>query len=1009
MTRWKREKQGSALSLTILLGIGLISVRAQAQSPAEKSQAAAQPPPAVRPLPPPAMQSVKALEKQIAALKAAAKARAAEKAKHGEKAGEEDRDSRHIKGRPIENEAEENGTDFLEAYLYDYRQRAYPNDSIDWSAYDRAYAHRARMAPARMGRGSGIRPLSIGGAWEFVGPQNLPVPYRVYYGVSPIIGRVNALAFDPASSGTFYLGSATGGVWKTTDSGTTWKPLSDSWPSLQTSSIAIDPRNHNTIYVGTGDFDGYGGYGFGIMKSTDGGATWTNRGNTQFGAFAVSAIVVDPENSNIVTVTVGRPPNWWGYIWRSTDGGATWTAVNTTYAPWSDIKYGAKDGSGTRHYYATGHYYGGQVWRSDDRGATWTQLFPPLSNINWYDQNSLEIAASPTNPNTVYLIGGFDMKLFKSIDAGATWTDISAGFPDGHEVSSNYNWSQSGYDVALNCSTRTVNGNPVDVVYASLIDLDQSPDGGATWQSLGGPTYTGSSVLHNDQHCVAINPNNPSDLLVGCDGGVFRLAYDPNANTWAFTSLNIPLGITQFYALACHPTDPIRLLGGTQDNATPALLGGSPSNWGNVAGGDGGFCDINPLTPDTQYASSQNLSIYETTNNWASENYISSSDFQSDNRAFIAPLVLDKTDPTKLYAATDYLYRRDDSSGTWTGRLGPGFGQLLSSTGYVQAIAVSPTNDNTIYTGSADGEVWMTTDAGASWTQINPAGGGGGTVGLPNFAITSISVSPADPNNILVGLSGTGTTHLWQCGNTTAGAARTWTSVSGAGASSLPDIPLNAIARDVDAPLNTWYVGTDVGVFMSKDQGATWQNATQPLGLPNVRVNALAAVPGTRYLNAGTFGRGVWRIKMSGVKVSGTITLQGAVNSAQPITFEFRPTGGTKFTSQQTLQANGAFSFSDIPPGTYTLHVKGSKWLARNVTVDASHGDVSGVNATLLPGDINNDNKVNIADLGLLADSFGRNQGQTGFNPNADLNGDNKVNITDLGLLADSFGKSGDP
>src|SRR5262249_52409923 len=153
--------------------------------------------------------------------------------------------------------------------------------------------------------------------WEFIGPQNLPVPNRIYNGDSPIIGRVNAMAFDPVTSGTFYLASATGGVWKTTDSGTTWKPLSDNWPSLQTSSLAIDPQNHNTIYVGTGDFDGSSGYSFGIMKTTDGGATWTNQGKTKFSYLAVSAIVVDPENSSIVTVTTGRGRNYWGYIWRS--------------------------------------------------------------------------------------------------------------------------------------------------------------------------------------------------------------------------------------------------------------------------------------------------------------------------------------------------------------------------------------------------------------------------------------------------------------------------------------------------------------------------------------------------------------------------------------------------------------------------------------------------------------------------------------------------------------------
>jgi hypothetical protein len=144
--------------------------------------------------------------------------------------------------------------------------------------------------------------------------------------------------------------------------------------------------------------------------------------------------------------------------------------------------------------------------------------------------------------------------------------------------------------------------------------------------------------------------------------------------------------------------------------------------------------------------------------------------------------------------------------------------------------------------------------------------------------------------------------------------------------------------------------------------------------------------------------------------VSGHIELQGSVNLAQTLDFQFRPTDGSvSFTRTLTLSADGAFQALDIPAGMFNLAIKGSKWLQKVVPIDLSHDDNADVDVRLPAGDINNDNKVNIADLGLLADSFGKGQGQAGFNPNADLNGDNKVNILDLGLLADSFGKSGDP
>lgn len=825
--------------------------------------------------------SVKALENYIDDLKAKSRARRADK-------GDADKEANPAKeqaGRA--NEEEEAGTDFLEAYLYHLQMRAFPSDTVNWSAYPRAVLQRDRMTPALLGVARGSAPRASGysgpaaAGWQFVGPTNLSVPYRIYYGQGAINGRINAIAFDPTTSSVFYIATASGGLWKTTNGGVNWTPLTDRGLTLQTSAIAVDPTNRSNLYVGTGDFDGFADYGFGVMKSTDGGATFTTTGLNDFGGKAVSALVVDPESPNIITLTTGRGAGGFygpGNVWRSTDSGATWTKVVAVNVPWSDLKIGAKDSGGKRNYYAAGWSNGGEIYRSANRGATWTKLTTPLTGDF---QFSLELAASPTDPNTVYLISGVDFKLFKSVNAGASWTDITNNFPGG---SNDYNWSQNYYDIALNCSTRTNgSGVAVDVIYASLIDVEQSSDGGASWRSIGGPTFSNNAITHNDQHATAVNPRDPNDVLIANDGGLYRFAYNPGTDSGALTSLNANLGITQIYHAAFHPTDPNSLLGGTQDNATPVAVG-DLSNWKNVGGGDGGGVAINPLSPQTQYATSQGFNVYRTDDQWQTESYIPPPLVAADNKPFISILSIDEKTPDFVYGATDYLYRYQASTGQWTAHVG---NQKLSANSVVSAIKVAPGDSNRIYTGSMDGQVWMTTDFGVTWTQINS-----GNPSLPRRAITSIQVSPTNPSSILVGLSGTGTGHLWACRDTTA-ASRVWMDVSGSGASSLPDVPLNAIALDLVSPDTTFFVGTDIGVFATKDGGATWQNATAPLGLPNVQVNDLATVAGTGYLNAATFGRGFWRIKLSLITQPATL----ATLTLAPTTV----TGGDPATGTVTL------------------------------------------------------------------------------------------------------------
>ena len=721
----------------------------------------------------------------------------------------------------------EEGPEYLEA-LWDYLYvRAYPNDSVDWLAYLRAAEQRDLMAGA-------FFPAS-GPTWEFIGPRNTAPPYRTFFGTAAVSGRVNAVAYDPVNENVYYIGAPQGGVWKTTDGGATWQPLTDHWQFLQVACIAIHPTNPNILYVGTGDFQGWmRPFSQGVMRSTDGGQTWQSLGATQFGNRCVSDILIDPENPNIITVCTGWGPyqRVTGNLWRSTDGGNTWTQVSSVSAIWSDLAISARNPTtGVRYYYAVGHGNPGRLLRSSDRGQTWTTLAPPFSAQY---QSSLRVATSPNNPNRVYLFSGVDEQVWVSNDAGNTWTPMNPTEDGG--------FYQAWYDATMHVST---DGAGNDVLYLGLVDLVQWTQTFG-WSSIG-LAFTEQAIIHVDIHSMAINPRNPNQLLIGTDGGVYRLTYTPSTGAVNIVGLNATLGITQLYWAAFHPTDPNRMMGGAQDNATPRA-NGNLNDWRCIVGGDGGYCAYNPNNPNIQYASSQYLNIERTTNNWVSSSFIGP-DYGSDRVAFIAPLTIHPAQPNWMLAGTNYLYRWNETTRSWTNRLG---NQSLTN-GRLRAIAGAPNNANVIYTGGDDGQIWMTTNGGSSWRQIN--------AGLPNRSISDIAVHPTNPYKVYVVLGGTGTPHIYRCDNTQASTPQ-WVNISGSGITGLPDVHTNSVALDPAAPDLIIYVGNDVGFFYTLDGGATWRNGTQPFGLPNVQVNTVRVVPATGYLMAATYGRGIWRIRL---------------------------------------------------------------------------------------------------------------------------------------------------
>jgi photosystem II stability/assembly factor-like uncharacterized protein len=459
---------------------------------------------------------------------------------------------------------------------------------------------------------------------------------------------------------------------------------------------------------------------------------------------------------------------------------------------------------------------------------------------------TLDLACSKVNAQTAYLLDGGNSRIWKTTDNGATWTDTTNNFPGG------YNWSQAWYDWHIATSSRP---GGIDVVYVGLIDIAMSRDGGATWRNTGGAnftaTYSGTAITHNDQHCAAVNPNDPNEVLVGNDGGCYILTYNPTTDVVSWANLNRNLGITQFYTLATHPTSEGTILGGTQDNASPHAKG-DILNWTNPGAGDGAGCAIDPVSTNTRYDSYQGQNIRRTDNAYSSSFDITPS-WSGHSTPFIGMVWLDRTNPRFLYANTNYMNRYDKNSGTWTLKLG-NFSFGTTNLCFETAVGDS----NTMYVGTGNGKVYVSRNFGSNWTSIDRVGQSGG---IPNRAVMWVRANPMDKNDVLVCLSGTGTSKVWRCADTTA-AAPQWSDVGGL-ASGVPDVPANCIERHPADPENTWYLATDVGVYRTDNAGATWTDYTGAFGLPNVEVTRLQAVQGTGKLVAATFGRGIWQISLS--------------------------------------------------------------------------------------------------------------------------------------------------
>ncbi len=650
--------------------------------------------------------------------------------------------------------------------------------------------------------------------WQEIGPLNMA-------------GRLLDVAIVSSSPNTIYVGSASGGIWKTTNGGANWIALDDNLPTLAVGAVAIDPTNSNIVYIGTGEgsFNWDAVYGAGVLKSTDAGATWNTTGLSwsQSQYRAVNTLVIDPTNPNIIYAAMNRYGSYGG-IYKSTNGGTTWGNYLTGY----DIKDLVMHPDSSQVLYCVAGYPWGSssngVYKSTNGGTSWTKLSNGLPSSSTQGRQALAI--SPSSPTTVYvgisktLSGGAGLLgVYRTTDAGASWS-LRASTP-------NFYGGQGWYNNVL-----AVHPTDPNTIYASGIDLYKSSNGGSSWTQLTYWYYSPghSQYAHADHHALAFHPSNPNTVYAGTDGGLFR---STNGGT-SWTGLNNGLATFQFYAMGNSLLAPSECFGGTQDNGTNKYTGST--SWSEVYGGDGGYCVVDYTNPNIVYAETQMGSHVKSTNGGVS--WYSIQTGISGYGAWVTPVVMEPTNPQVLYTATRKVYKTTNGGSNWSA-----ISSDLTSY-YISTLAVAPSATNTIYAGcEGGGRVYKTTNGGMNWSSAYS--------GLPSRYVTRVAVHPSDANTVYATVSGYGSGHVYKSTN----GGSSWSNLS----TGLPDQPVNDIVIDGADP-SMLYAGTDLGVYRSTNGGSSW--ASFSTGLPNVVVDDLALHPTAGTLRAATHGRGMWEVSI---------------------------------------------------------------------------------------------------------------------------------------------------
>jgi photosystem II stability/assembly factor-like uncharacterized protein len=678
-------------------------------------------------------------------------------------------------------------------------------------------------------------------------------------------GRIGDFAVDPRDSSVWYVAVSSGGVWKTVNAGTTWQPIFDGEASYSIGCLTVDPSDPDIIWVGSGENNSQRsvGYGDGVYKSMDGGKSWKNVGLGE--SEHIGRIVVDPRDSNVVFVAA-QGPLWRAGgdrgLFKTTDGGETWrnvleisehTGVNEVWVDPSDpdVLYASSYQRRRRTWTLINGGPESAIYKSTDGGENWTKLESGLPSES---MGRIGLAVSPVDSNVVYAIveslddaGGF----FRSTNAGASWekrSDYVSGSPQYY-------------------NEIVPDPHDVDRVYSMDTWLHVTEDGGASFQQVP------ETSKHVDNHSLWIDPADVDHLVSGCDGGIYE-SFDRGAS-WIFKA-NLP--ITQFYKITVDDDLPFyNVYGGTQDNST---LGG-PSrttsthgimnrDWLVVVGGDGFQPRVEPGNPDIVYAEWQNGGLVRWDRKSRELVDIQPQPELGEDPSrwnWDSPLLVSPHSATRLYYASQRLYRSDDRGDRWT-PVSPDLTRNLdrnqlevmgkvwsvdtvaknrstSFFGNVVSLSESPLVEGLIYTGSDDGLVQVSEDGGETWRAEDSF------PGVPGMSyVSDLVASLHDADTVYAAFDAHKDGDFAPYLLVSRDRGRTWSSIAG-------DLPergtVYSFVQDHEQA-DLLFVGTEFGAFFTVDAGSRWVQLEA--GVPTVAVRDIEIQRRENDLVLGTFGRG---------------------------------------------------------------------------------------------------------------------------------------------------------
>lgn len=704
--------------------------------------------------------------------------------------------------------------------------RSYPGGKIYSKNIMEAYqAKKAALAT----RGGG----NFNESWQAIGPKNIG-------------GRTLCLAFHPTDPNTLFVGAASGGLWKSTTQGlgyTAWEYVPTGFPVLGVASIAINPDNAEEMYIGTGEVYNYtaaapgvanrltrGTYGIGILKTTDGGATWEKSLDWSLQEMTgVADLQINPDNPSVIYAATTQG------LYRSTDAGQNWQQLLSN-AMATDIEMHPTDPNTL--LVSFGNYLSPTdekgVYRTQDGGTTWELLDDGLPT-NYGGKTQLSY--SPSEPNIIYasVADAFNsVGLFKSENGGDNWDLVNSD-----DVALYQGWYS--HDVAVDPTNsdqviyvgvdgfRSTNGGVdiTQVTYWYLWDFGQVP--------VGGPEGPGN-YMHADIHGVYYSPFAANEVFAVTDGGIF-FSEDGGLN---WEGRNGTYQTQQFYPnFGNSTTDSLFGIGGMQDNSTALYVGDDA--WVRVLGGDGMDAAINQDNDHIVFGASQFLNVRRSLDRGESFSGILPQAVFDENRAFNGPFEISPVSSGILYAGAQRLYRSTNTGDDWA----PTSALPLDGANPILTIGISPVDESVIYVAMAPissppARIFKSEDSGQNWEEI---------FGLPDRMAMDFAFHPLEKDIVYVVFSGFGSSHVFR----TEDGGLTWAALD----AELPDVPTNSILVDPQIP-NHVYLANDLGVYVSTDEGATWEPFSGDLPDATLAMD-LSISPSNRKLRLATHGHGVYQ------------------------------------------------------------------------------------------------------------------------------------------------------